>query len=234
MAVRGVSGASAGLRQRARDRGAELAAAFAQTRRARGQALAALDARGKVVIADEGASLLLGVPARVPAYDPAVRWQAGLDLGRVRPPRDQAGAPRPRLGRLDADRDRAQQRPCRITLRPVFLGDQPIGTLAVFGFANGDAVEREPPEPAPTPAARIVGVSGEPHGAAAPVRGPLRGGGRQRRLARHRRRPPPGGDARHRQARGGARRRRVPARPPALPRQPHAASARSSAGRRAS
>ena len=64
---RGVRNASAGLRQRARDTGAELAAVFAQTRTLAGQSLAALDARGRIVIADEGASLVLGVPARVPA-----------------------------------------------------------------------------------------------------------------------------------------------------------------------
>ena len=78
-----VGGARAILRQRAHDSGAELAAAFTQTRARSGQALAALDASGKVVIADEGASLFLGVPARVPALDPAVRWQPSLDLGRL-------------------------------------------------------------------------------------------------------------------------------------------------------
>src|SRR3954452_6317401 len=69
---RAVDGARAILRQRARDSGAELAAAFAQTRARSGQAVAALDARGRVVIADEEASLFLGVPARVPAFDPGV------------------------------------------------------------------------------------------------------------------------------------------------------------------
>jgi transcriptional regulator of acetoin/glycerol metabolism len=63
---RAVGNARAGLRQRARDSGAELAAAFAQTHARTGQSVAALDASGKVVIADEGASLFLGVPARVP------------------------------------------------------------------------------------------------------------------------------------------------------------------------
>src|ERR671928_633843 len=78
-----VGGARSILRQRAHDSGAELAAAFAQAHARSGQALAALDASGKVVIADEGASLFLGVPARVPALDPAVRWQPGLDLRRL-------------------------------------------------------------------------------------------------------------------------------------------------------
>src|SRR6185369_2570010 len=68
--------------QRACDSGAELAAAFARTRARSGQAVAALDARGNVVIADEDASIFLGVPARVPALDPAVRWRPGVDLGR--------------------------------------------------------------------------------------------------------------------------------------------------------
>ena len=105
-----VGGARAILRQRAHDSGAELAAAFAQARARSGQALAALDASGKVVIADEEASLFLGVPARVPALDPAVRWHARPRPRAPRPSRHQAGSSRPRLGRLDADRDRAQQR----------------------------------------------------------------------------------------------------------------------------
>ena len=68
-----VGGARTILRQRARDSGAELAAAFTQAQARSRQALAALDASGKVVIADEEASLILGIPARVPALDPAVQ-----------------------------------------------------------------------------------------------------------------------------------------------------------------
>src|SRR3954454_18129566 len=75
-----VSGARTILRQRAHDSGAELAAAFTETRTHSGRGLAALDASGKVVIADESASLVLGVPARVPALDPAVRWRPSLDF----------------------------------------------------------------------------------------------------------------------------------------------------------
>src|ERR671931_488107 len=78
-----VSGVRAILRQRARDSGAELAAAFAQASARSGQALAALDASGKVVIADDEAILLLGVPARVPALDPTVRWRPAIDLSRL-------------------------------------------------------------------------------------------------------------------------------------------------------
>jgi hypothetical protein len=156
-----VGGARAILRQRARDSGAELAAAFTQTRARSGQALAALDASGKVVIADEGASLFLGVPARVPALDPAVRWQPGLDLGRLaRRAIKQARLDHGWVGSTQIVTQLSSE-PCRITLRPVFLADQPIGTLAVFGAEHGDPIERERPEPGLGPPPRIVGLSGE-------------------------------------------------------------------------
>lgn len=156
-----VSGARAVLRQRARDSGAELAAAFAQARARSGQALAALDARGKVVIADEEASLFLGVPARVPALDPAVRWQPALDLERL-------ARHAVRQARLDPGWVGSTQivteltsEPRRISLRPIFLADQPIGMLAVLGAGHGDQLELERPEPGLSPPPRIVGVTGE-------------------------------------------------------------------------
>jgi hypothetical protein len=156
-----VGGARAILRQRAHDSGAELAAAFTQTRARSGQALAALDASGKVVIADEPASLFLGVPARVPALDPAVRWRPGLDLGRLaRHAIKQARLDHGWVGATQIVTELSNE-PCRLTLRPVFLADQPIGTLAVFGSASGDPMERERPEPGLGAPSRIVGVSGE-------------------------------------------------------------------------
>jgi hypothetical protein len=158
---RAVGGARAILRQRAHDSGAELAATFAQTRGQSGQALAALDAGGKVVIADEGASIFLGVPARVPALDPAVRWKPGLDLRRLaRHAIKQARLDRDWVGSTQIVTELSSE-PCRITLRPVFLADQPIGTLAVFGSAHGDPIERERPEPGISPPPRVVGLSGE-------------------------------------------------------------------------
>jgi sigma-54 dependent transcriptional regulator, acetoin dehydrogenase operon transcriptional activator AcoR len=156
-----VGGARAILRQRACDSGAELAAAFARTRAQSGQALAALDASGKVVIADEGASLFLGVPARVPALDPAVRWQPGLDLRRLaRHAIKQARLDHGWVGSTQIVTELGGE-PCRIALHPVFFADQPIGTLAVFGSERGDQIEREQLEPRLSPPARIVGVSGE-------------------------------------------------------------------------
>jgi hypothetical protein len=156
-----VGGARAILRQRAHDSGAELAAAFAQASARSGQALAALDASGKVVIADEEASLFLGVPARVPAIDPAVRWRPGLDLGRLaRHATKQARLDRGWVGSTQILTGLSSE-PCRITLRPVLLFDQPIGTLAVFGFDDGDPIERDAPNPGMSPPARIVGLTDE-------------------------------------------------------------------------
>jgi hypothetical protein len=158
---RAVSNARAGLRRRAHDSGAELAAVFTQTRARSGQALAALDASGRVVIADEGASLFLGVPARVPALDPAVRWQPGPDLKRLaRHAIKQARLDDGWIGSTQIVTALGDE-PCRITLRPVFLGDQPIGALAVFGTEDGGQIERDRPEPGLTPPTRIVGMSGD-------------------------------------------------------------------------
>ena len=149
------------LRQRAHDSGAELAAAFTQTRAHVGQGLAALDASGKVVIADEGASLLLGVPARVPALDPAVRWQPSMDFGRLaRHAIKHAHLDRGWVGSTQIVPELSSE-PCRVSLLPVFLADQPIGTLAFFGTEHGDPIERDRPEPGLGPPPRIVGVSGE-------------------------------------------------------------------------
>src|SRR4051794_30269665 len=128
-----VGGARTILRQRAHDSGAELAAAFSRTRAHSGQSVAALDASGKVVIADEGASLVLGVPARVPALDPAVRWQPSMDFGRLaRLALKQAQLDREWIGSTQVVPELSGE-PRPITLRPVFLADQPIGTLALFG-----------------------------------------------------------------------------------------------------
>jgi hypothetical protein len=158
---RAVGGARAILRQRAHDTGAELAAAFAQTRARSGQALAALDARGKVVIADEGASLFLGVPARVPALDPAVRWQPGLNLeGLARHAIKQARLDHGWVGSTQIVTEITSE-PCRITLRPVFFADQPIGTLALFGSELGDPMMYERREPVVSRPPRVVGVSGD-------------------------------------------------------------------------
>ncbi len=156
-----VGGARAILRQRAHDSGAELAAAFTQTRANSGRGVAALDARGNVVIADEGASLFLGVPSRVPALDPAVRWKPSLDFGRVaRHAIKQAQFDHNWIGSTQIVPELTGE-PCRVTLRPVFLADQAIGTLAIFGSGFGDPLEFERSQPGPGLPSRVVGVRGE-------------------------------------------------------------------------
>jgi hypothetical protein len=158
---RAIGGAREVLRRHAHDSGAELAAAFTEVRARSGQALAALDASGKVVIADEEASLLLGVPARVPALDPAVRWRPALDLGRLaRHAAKQARVDRDWVGSTQIVTGLTNE-PCPLTLRPVFLADQPIGTLALFGAESGEAIEREAPDQPLTGPSRIVGIHGE-------------------------------------------------------------------------
>jgi sigma-54 dependent transcriptional regulator, acetoin dehydrogenase operon transcriptional activator AcoR len=113
------------------------------------------------VIADEVASLFLGVPARVPVLDPTGRWQPSLNLGRL-------ARYAIKQARLDDDWVGSTQimielssEPCRITLRPVFFAGEPVGTLAVFGSEHGDTIEHEPPAPGLSPPRRIVGVSGD-------------------------------------------------------------------------
>jgi hypothetical protein len=156
-----VSGARAILRQRARDGGAELAAAFAQASARSGQAIAALDNSGRVVIADEEASVLLGVPARVPALDPTVRWRPALDLSQItRHATKQARLDRGWVGSTQIATGLTAE-PRRLVLRPVFLAEQPIGTLAVFGSGTGDPVESEAPDRGMAAPSRIVGVRGD-------------------------------------------------------------------------
>jgi DNA-binding LytR/AlgR family response regulator len=97
----------------------------------------------------------------VPALDPAVRWHPSLNLERLaRQATKQARADHDWVGSTQVVSGLSNE-PCRLTLRPVFLSDQPIGTLALFGASNGDPMEQEAPEQRMGPPARIVGVSGD-------------------------------------------------------------------------
>jgi hypothetical protein len=97
----------------------------------------------------------------VPALDPAVRWQPGLDLGRLaRHAIKQARSDHDWVGSTQIVTELSSE-PYRIALRPVFFADQPIGTVAIFGSDHADPIDRERLEPMLSPPARIVGVSGE-------------------------------------------------------------------------
>jgi sigma-54 dependent transcriptional regulator, acetoin dehydrogenase operon transcriptional activator AcoR len=126
------------LRRRARDGGAELVAAYTQARARSGVPLAAMDTAGKVVIADETASVLMGVPASTPAVDPTVRWKPGLPelIGAARYASRQAARNPGWVGSTQIFTHLAAE-PTSITIRPVFLSGHLIGNLVSFGVSDG-------------------------------------------------------------------------------------------------
>jgi sigma-54 dependent transcriptional regulator, acetoin dehydrogenase operon transcriptional activator AcoR len=126
------------LKRRARDSGAELVAAFTQAKARSSAALAVLDTAGKVVIADETASVLMGVPASTPAVDPTVRWKPGLPelIGAVRYASRQAARNPDWVGSTQVFTHLADE-PTSISVRPVFLSGHLIGNLVSFGVSDG-------------------------------------------------------------------------------------------------
>jgi hypothetical protein len=127
------------LRRRARDSGAELVAAYTQARARSSAALAAVDTAGKVVIADDMASVLMGVPASTPAVDPTLRWNPGLPelIGAVRYASKQAAHNPDWVGSTQIFTHLADE-PTPITIRPVFLSGHLIGNLVSFGTSDGE------------------------------------------------------------------------------------------------
>ncbi len=127
------------LKRRARDSGAELVAAFTQAKGQFGGALAAVDTAGKVVIADETASVLMGVPAATPAVDPTVRWNPGLPelISAARYASKQAAHNPDWVGSTQIFTHLADE-PTSISIRPVFVSRRLIGNLVSFGASDGD------------------------------------------------------------------------------------------------
>jgi hypothetical protein len=127
------------LRRRARDCGAELVAAYTQARARSGAALAAVDTAGKVVIADDTASVLMGVPASTPAVDPTVRWNPGLPdlIGVARYASRQAAHNPDWVGSTQIFTHLSQE-PTSISVRPVFVSGQLVGSLIAFGVSDGE------------------------------------------------------------------------------------------------
>jgi sigma-54 dependent transcriptional regulator, acetoin dehydrogenase operon transcriptional activator AcoR len=132
------------LRRRARDSGAELVAAYTQARARSSAALAAVDTAGKVVIADETASVLMGVPASTPAVDASLRWNPGLPelIGAARYASKQAAHNPDWVGSTQIFTHLADE-PTSISIRPVFLSGHLIGNLISFGLSDGEPL----PEP---------------------------------------------------------------------------------------
>jgi len=127
------------LRRRARDSGAELVAAYTQARARSNAALTAVDTAGKVVIADDTASVLMGVPACTPAVDPTVRWNPGLPelIGAARYASKQAAHNPDWVGSTQIFTHLADE-PTPISIRPVFLSGHLIGNLISFGPSDGE------------------------------------------------------------------------------------------------
>lgn len=131
------------LRRRARDAGAELIAAYNHARSRAGVSLAALDPAGRVVIADDQASLLLGVPGSTPAPDPAARWNSGLaELVRVaRYAAKQASRNPDWVGSTQIFTHLADE-PTPIIIRPVLLSGHLVGNLVEFGASESEQLPR--------------------------------------------------------------------------------------------
>ena len=150
MLANAVSKTHCTLRKRAHDSGAELLAAYSQARAGSGRALAAVDTAGKVVIADDTASVLMGVPASTPALDPTVRWNPGLPelIAAARLASRQA-AHNPGWTGSTQIFTHLTDEPTAISFRPVFLSGHLIGNLVSFGSSEGAQL---PAVAAPAPA----------------------------------------------------------------------------------
>ncbi|MEU2598929.1 LytTR family transcriptional regulator DNA-binding domain-containing protein [Streptomyces hirsutus] len=148
------------LKRRARDSGAELVAAYTRARTRSGAALAAVDTAGKVVIADDTASMLLGVPASTPAVDPTLRWNAGLPelIAAARYATRQAARDPDWVGSTQIFAHLADE-PTSISIRPVFSSGHLIGNLVSFGASDGAQLPRaEGPAPPRAQPRRLVAM----------------------------------------------------------------------------
>ncbi|MFR9801883.1 LytTR family transcriptional regulator DNA-binding domain-containing protein [Pseudonocardia sp. RS010] len=151
------------LRSRARDSGTALVAAYTQARSRPGAALAAMDTAGKVVIADETASVLMGVPAATPAIDPTVRWNPGLPdlIGIARYANRQAEHNREWVGSTRVFTHLVQE-PTPVSVHPVFVSGRMVGSLLAFGTADGEPLaEAEAPVRSRRTPRRLVAQRGD-------------------------------------------------------------------------
>ncbi len=149
------------LKRHARDSGLELVAAFTQAKAHAGGPIAVVDTAGKVVLADEAASVLMGVPAGVPAVDPTVRWNPGLPdlIAAARYAGKQAAHNPDWLGSTQVFTHLAEE-PTSVSFRPVFLRGHLVGSLVVFGVADGERLvaPQEGLSHPRTPSRRLIGM----------------------------------------------------------------------------
>jgi hypothetical protein len=151
------------LHRRARDTGTELVAAFTEARPRVAAPLAALDASGKVVIANEDASILLGVPADAPATDPEHRWipQVPELRGLAARAAERAQLDHRWTGATHIF-DPFTGNDLSVAVRPVLRNGHVIGMLIAGGAAAGEripAAGAKPPEPRMLPG-RVIARRG--------------------------------------------------------------------------
>jgi hypothetical protein len=148
------------LRMRARDGGAQLVAAYNQAQVGSTDPLAAVDTSGKVVVADDTASVLLGVPGNAPAVNPAVRWNPRLPafVDAARYASKQASHNPDWIGSTQIFTHLADE-PSPIRIRPFFQYGNLVGHLISFGVSDGEPLpEAEVGAHFQGPARRVVGV----------------------------------------------------------------------------
>ena len=132
------------LRMRARDSGSELLAAYVQARGRRPhEPLVAVDTAGGVVIADDRASVFLGVPGNTPAVDPVMRWAPQLPpfIHAARYATKQASSDPGWTGSTTIFMPLSEE-PLSIGIRPVFLHRTLIGHLISFGASTGEQFQQ--------------------------------------------------------------------------------------------
>jgi hypothetical protein len=131
------------LRRRAKDDGAELMAAFNHVKSGSSAPLAAVDPAGRVVLADDTAGVLLGIPGSTPAPDPAVRWKPELpEFIRAAKYAAEQAARNPGWAGSTQIFTRLASEPTSISFRPVFLSGHLVGTVVSFGVSDGDPLPR--------------------------------------------------------------------------------------------
>jgi sigma-54 dependent transcriptional regulator, acetoin dehydrogenase operon transcriptional activator AcoR len=152
------------LKGRARDSAAELIASYARVKGRGPVAVAAVDTAGKVVIADERAGLLMGVPAEAPAVEPAIRWHTCLpDLIRVAEYATARATKDPDWVGSTQIFTHLVDEPSHVTIRPVFFSGQLAGHLILFGVSDdGHPLPAAAPViPSGMPMRRVVAARGD-------------------------------------------------------------------------
>ncbi len=168
------SAVQAGLRRRERASGIELVATFARAVAGAAGPVAALDMAGRVVIANDEAGLLLGVPARTPAANPDSRWVAEVtELPRLAEHATRQARVDPSWTGTARVYVPFTQALLPLSVTPVFQARQMIGMLIVGGGGDGEPVTGDAGD------AAVAGVAGQLSGSESPpghpVPGPLPG-----------------------------------------------------------